>query len=205
MRRIRFALMGLLLVVALAGLGVAYALWSETLTINGTVRTGEVEARWWFASCNEFYPWPPGPPDYPGEFGGKDVGSVNINIDPNDPHLIHFTINNGYPSYAVDCGVKYTNTGTIPWVVEAIGFTPGQNLTNCTVTRNPVTGSFTATCDQLTVIFVDGLCTQIDPGDQFGIASDMFAHVEQGAAESTTYRFDVTIQVNQWNESQCRH
>ncbi len=204
MRRIRspIALAGLLLVVALAGLGVAYALWSEVLEINGTVETGEVDAEWYFASCNEFYPWPPGPSYFPGEFGGKDVGSVSISIDPGNPHLIHFTINNGYPSYAVDCGVKYTNTGTIPWVVEAIVFTPGQNLTNCTV-QNPNPGSFTATCDQLTVWFVDGLCTQIDPGDPVGIASDMFAHVEQGAAESTTYGFDVTIQVNQWNESQC--
>lgn len=194
MRRTRFVLMGLLLVVALAGLGVAYALWSETLTINGTVATGEVDAAWTdgMTFCTE-RPEP----------GGKNVGSVTYFVDPQDPRVFHFTINNGYPSYAADCNLKYNNTGTIPWVVEAIGFTPGQNLTGCTINQDPNTGSFTAACDQLTVTFTDGLCTQIDPGNSWGIASNMFAHVEQEAAESTTYGFDVTIQVNQWNDTTC--
>ncbi len=35
--------MFLVLVIALAFLGVGYALWSETLTISGTVTTGEVD------------------------------------------------------------------------------------------------------------------------------------------------------------------
>ena len=35
--------MFLMLVIALALLGVGYALWSETLTITGTVQTGEVD------------------------------------------------------------------------------------------------------------------------------------------------------------------
>ncbi len=196
MRRIRspIAIAGLLLVVALAGLGVAYALWSEVLAINGTVGTGEVDAAWTdvLSFCQE-HPEPE----------GKDVGWVDYSIDPQDPRIFHLTINNGYPSYAVDCSLKYNNTGTIPWVVEAIGFIPGQNLTSCTVVQDPNTGSFTATCDQLTVTFTDGLCTQIDPGNPWGIASNMYAHVEQGAAELTTYGFDVTIQVVQWNESQC--
>ena len=33
----------MILVIALAFLGVGYALWSETLTISGTVSTGEVD------------------------------------------------------------------------------------------------------------------------------------------------------------------
>lgn len=203
MRRIRFALMGLLLILALGSLGVAYALWSETLQISGTVNTGVLDASWINpAFCQEFYGWP-GWQGW-GEFGGKDVGSVSISIDQNDSHLVHFTITNGYPSYAVDCSVKYNNTGTIPWKVESITFsTSDPDLTGCTTVRDPITGSFSTTCDQLAIVFTDGLCEQVDPGNPFGLASNFKVHVEQGASELATYDFALAIQVNQWNESSC--
>ena len=41
----------IILVIALALMGVGYALWSETLTISGTVNTGEVDVEFLNISC----------------------------------------------------------------------------------------------------------------------------------------------------------
>jgi len=182
------------LVLALASLGVAYGLWSKALTVDGTVHTGDLNADWGLATCSELHGWPG--TLLPGEYLGKDVGSVEAVIDPNDAQIIHFTVNNGYPSYVADCEVEYSNTGTIPVNVVGITIIPGAGLTNCSLTG---TQTKTLTCDQLTVKFVDGITLQLDPGgDPF--ASSLRIHVEQAAKERTTYEFDVAVCLAQWNE-----
>ena len=37
--------LALIVIVALAAMGVSYTLWTETLVINGTVNTGEVDQK----------------------------------------------------------------------------------------------------------------------------------------------------------------
>jgi hypothetical protein len=54
-------------------------------------------------------------------------------------------------------------------------------------------------CDQLTVIFADGVGQQLDPPAFQG--SSLRIHVEQGAKERTDYTFDVLICAAQWNEN----
>jgi hypothetical protein len=182
------------LVLALASLGVAYGLWSKVLTIEGTVHTGDLNADWNLVSCGELYGWPG--PFSSGEYLGKDVGSVVATIDPNNAQIVHFTVNNGYPSYVADCEVEYSNTGNIPLNVVGITIVPGAGLTNCTLTGDQTK---TLTCDQLTVKFVDGIGLQLDPGgDPF--ASSLRIHVEQAAKERTSYGFDVGLCLAQWNE-----
>lgn len=188
------ALLALTLVVALGTLGVGYGLWSKTLTIGGTVTTGDLNADWDFIPpCTEFHPWPNG--GNSGEYLGKDVGSVTATVDPNDAQILHFTVDNGYPSYAVDCEVEYSNTGTIPVNVVATTIVPGTGLTNCDLTGNQ---RKTLTCDQLTVVFADGIGAQIDPGD--GQGSSLRIHVNQLAKERTSYEFEVRVCLAQWNE-----
>ena len=148
------------LVFALAILGVGYGLWSKTLTVGGTVHTGNLNVDWTLTACSELWGWPG--PLLPGEYLGKDVGSVTAEIDSQDPQILHFTVENGYPSYVADCEVEYTNTGSIPVNVVATDIVPGQGLTNCTLTGNQAK---TLSCDQLTVVFVDGIGSQLDPGD----------------------------------------
>lgn len=189
-------LLGLLL-VALVTMSVAYGLWSDTLIINGTVHTGEVDARWITqgTGCFEFYPWPNGG-NY-GEVEGKDVGSWDINIDNEDDRILHFTINNGYPSYAVDCQVHFMVEGTIPVIVRGTTIIPvSPNLTNCSLTG---TVAKTLKCDQLTVKFVDNLNVQLHPGDE--AASSLIVHVEQPAQELAKYEFEVGVCMGQWNEA----
>jgi len=186
-------LLVLTLVLALASLGVAYGLWSKVLSVEGTVNTGDLNADWDLTSCGELYGWPG--PFHQGEFLGKDVGSVDAEIDPADPQILHFTVNNGYPSYVADCEVEYTNTGTIPLNVVGTTIIPEAGLTNCTLTG---TQTKTLTCDQLTVVFADGVGLQLDPDDS--LASSVRIHVEQAAKERTTYEFDVGVCLAQWNE-----
>jgi hypothetical protein len=188
-------LVAVLLLIALASLGVVYGLWSKTLTIEGTVNTGRLHARWDGVICSEFHDWP-WPPEGTGEVLGKDVGSTDAYIDPNDNNTMHLVIENGYPSYSVDCEVEYVNDGTIPWIIRGTTILPlSPNLHNCVLTGNQTK---TLTCDELTVILVDGVGSQIDPGD--GVASSVRVHVEQPAEQNAEYLFAIQICVGQWNE-----
>lgn len=186
---------GLVIVLLLAPMGVAYGLWSQTLTIDGVVHTGEVDAKWTMfgTGCFEFYPWPDG-----GNFGeveGKDVGEWDIWVDPSDDHILHFEIRNGYPSYAVDCEVHFVVEGTIPVYVRGTTISPISGLTGCTLTGS---NEKTLKCNELTVIFIDNLGTQLHPGD--GAASSLVVHVEQPARENSLYEFGVEVCLAQWNE-----
>jgi hypothetical protein len=193
------ALLVLILLLALGSVGVGYGLWARTLTIEGTVETGKVDAKWSFTHCDEFYPWPGGGNE--GEVEGKDVGSFTLDYlrDENgnvvDDQVLVFTIENGYPSYAVDCEVEFLVEGTIPVKVRATTIVPGPGLTDCTVVGNQTK---TMTCDELTVIFIDNLGSQFDPPD--GGASSVKVHVEQPAEQDTPYTFSVKVCMAQWNE-----
>lgn len=185
----------LMLLLSLAAVGVVYGLWSKTLTIEGVISTGRLHARWDGAICAEFHDWP-WPPEANGEVDGKDVGSTQIFVDPNDNNLMHLVIENGYPSYAVDCEVEYVNDGTIPFLIRGTGIeATSPNLIGCELTGNQTK---TLSCDQLTVVLVDGIGSQIDPGD--GVASSVRVHIEQAAAQNAEYAFAIRICVAQWNE-----
>jgi len=182
-----------MLIIALVPLGIAYGLWSQTLTLEGIVETGEVDAKWiWPYGCFEFYPWPEG--GNFGEYEGKDVGSWGFEMI--DTHTLRFTIDNAYPSYAVDCSVKYQIAGTIPVYVRGARIVPGPELSNCELTDMGQT--VLLECDELTVKFTDGIGLQLHPGDEQG--SNFVVHVEQPAEELSTYTFDIVLCVAQWNE-----
>jgi hypothetical protein len=172
------------LVLALGTLGVVYGHWSKTLLVNGTVHTGNVDAEWTFVGCYDFE--------------SKHVGTTDGYIDADDPQILHFTVHNGYPSYMGGCEVEYTILGSVPVVVESIGFTPGPGLTNCSVDQSQ-NGTFTALCDQLTVEWVDGLGSQLHTGDR--VASSLRVHVKQEAEMKSEYTFDLSVLLVQFNES----
>jgi hypothetical protein len=187
----------LVLLLAIATLGVAYGLWSKTLTITGVVHTGEVDARWLGGVCNEFHTWP-NLPQLPGDYGeaeGKDVGSFELSVNPDDDQLLDFQLTNVYPSYAIDCQVHFMVEGSIPVYLRGTDIIPGLNLTGCTVTGNQTR---VMSCDQLTVRLVDGIGAQLHPGEED--ASSLTVHVEQAAGQDTSYQFSVVFCMAQWNE-----
>lgn len=190
----------LLMILSVTMVGQGYALWRTTLTDSGIVYTGDFDASWIAVSCAEFHTWPNLPTNFPddfGEFEGKNVGSTNASIDSTDPSLIHFNADNTYPSYAVDCEVHFQNTGSIPWIIQGTTIQAvSSNLENCSLTGNHTK---TLACDELTVIYGDGIGMQVDPGD--GGASSLMVHVEQPADPDSTYEFEMQVCVSQWNES----
>lgn len=200
MKKPRFPVMlvALLLMLSLTVLGIGYGLWSKVLIIEGTVETGRVDAKWEAVICREFYTWPDMPQssnDF-GEFEGKDVGNTFAQIDLDDDQILHITVFNGYPSYAVDCQVHFMNDGTIPVKVRGFNIVPtSPNLTNCTLSGG---STVKLACDQLTVVFFDGLGSQVDPEDMS--SSSVMLHVEQPAEQLDTYTFDVQVCLGQWNE-----
>jgi hypothetical protein len=186
-RKALIPLLFLGLVLGLASLSVAYGMWSETLNINGTVHTGTVDGEWTgFVGCYDFE--------------SKDVATTSGTILA-DPHYAAFTITNGYPGYVGGCQYHYRSTGTVPVHVEAVSFTPGAGLTNCSVVQSINTGTTTATCDQLKIKWTDGLCSQLHQGDEEAGSFDVW--VLQPAPQNASLTFQLSIQLVQYNESQC--
>lgn len=122
------------LVIVLAGLGVGYGFWANTLASDGTVATGYINAEFTHASTND--PFGTIDPGY-----DKDVGSCGAQVVADDQVVA--TLFNAYPSYQCELYVTIHSGGSIP---ERIGLVE-------------ITGPPEVTVDEL-----DGLTgTEIEP------------------------------------------
>jgi hypothetical protein len=110
-----------MLLVGMAILGLGYAKWSETLTIDGTVNTGIVDAE---LSAGES--WDTEPTE-------KDVSSISCYVDPENPKRLIVTLKNAYPSIDYYQEFDIHNTGTIPVKVENITIDRGNLPSGATV------------------------------------------------------------------------
>lgn len=170
----KIGLICLAIVLALGVLGVGFGMWDKTLSIIGTVDTGEVNAIFTTASCDD-----PGTTIDPGK--DKHVGSCSVSGAGTQELTI--TVTNGYPCY--ECTVDFTvdNTGTIPVKIQTL--------------------SLIGVPPEITVTWT-GLAVgdQIEPKGQAGdeLPGDIHIHVEQSAAELAQYTFSATIYLVQWNE-----
>lgn len=122
----KIGLICLAIVLALGGLGVGFALWSETLVIDATVEAGEVDVI--------FVSYDPGPPfeiattndprdNDPAEFGrnparrDKNVGDSSLGLRPDGSGVI-LLIHNSYPSYYTTGWAPIKNIGTVPVKIQ---------------------------------------------------------------------------------------
>jgi hypothetical protein len=109
----------LVVVLALAAMGVAYGMWSETLNISGTVNTGTVNAEFSVGTISD------------NEIEGKDTAWCTSSLS-NDGNTFYVTMNNGYPLY--ECYVTFDvhNVGSIPIHIHQPTFTgvPGELVVN---------------------------------------------------------------------------
>jgi hypothetical protein len=153
----------MILILALATLGVGYGMWSKLLVINGTVHTGKVDAVFVNAftdddgkidletkdagdtgTCDVQHN-DPGSCD-PSSFGDvgapptrydKDVGHCIAVVDPADEthETLKVTVENGYPSYHCTVWFDIENNGTIPVMIQEFSITPVdfENGTQVTV------------------------------------------------------------------------
>ncbi len=165
-----------ILVIALAAIGVGYGLWSKVLFVSGTVATGNVNAEFLSPSTNDTGT----DPGYT-----KDVGSCTVALaaqpgaGPND--LLTVTITNGYPSYSCTVSFSVKNSGSIPVMVQAFNFAGLPPVLDLTA-ELPTVG------------------TQIDAGHTAD--GRLTVHVRQEAEESANYVFSAAITLVQWNEFQ---
>ncbi len=171
----------LALTILLASLATAYAMWSETLRINVTINTGEVDVEWSDWKCSDTGPDPQAPGFNNSE--GKDVASCIVEPelydDEGDVIKLNVTITNAYPGYQPSIKLLVDNIGTIP--VKLLNYTiTGVNTTALDV-------DFTVPSD-----------TQIHPGEDS--TYEMTITVLQPAEENATYTFEVTLVFAQWNE-----
>lgn len=166
----------LVLVGLLGALAVGYGLWSKTLTVEGTVHTGDFDADWDWATVSDNGLDPctnlnPNGCNYPR----KDVGSCEVAGVGSQELTI--TIENAYPSYECTITAAVTNTGTIPFNVLVNGGTSDPELD---IICEPPSG-------------------QVDPGQER--EGWCWVHVTQEAKERSEYTASATLCVAQWNES----
>jgi hypothetical protein len=155
----------------------------------------------------------------------KDVGKFKCFRDATDQQILHFQVQNGYPSYEADCEYHFRNTGSIPFNVIGAVIDGNSGLTNCV--SSIVGGTVFLDCDQLTVGYFDNIGDQVDPGEEK--SGSLKVHVKQAAEQSdctaqstdipggnpavivhsiqcdpatlVSYEFDVKVCVAQWNEA----
>jgi hypothetical protein len=117
----RIAFLCLAVVLALGTMGVGFALWSETLYIDGTVFTGELAVEW-----SQDVPYDNEPPE-------KDFSWAECYIELD---TIYITIYNAYPSITYTIPIDIHNIGTIPMHVCGLVVT-GGNLPACSTVTFP--------------------------------------------------------------------
>jgi hypothetical protein len=178
----------MVLVLALATLGVGYGLWSKTLYIEGTVTTGNVDAELSVEAVVEDedteVPSQQDGEDPDDTLEGKDVGECSADLlETNQAKdTLSITITNGYPSF--DCWVTFDvhSTGSVP-----------IHIYRPVMTTVPPASAISW---ELMNCYADE--TQLHSGEK--AFCTIWMHIEQEAEQGATYRFSGTIFVHQYNE-----
>jgi len=210
----KIGLLSLALVLALGTLGVAYAMWFDTLEIEGTISTGEVIVI--FDSqydndpetgaddpCEEGY-W-----DLTGQspewIGGRynknyaSVGSTYKNkLGEKENHKATITVLNAYPSYWASVLWDIKNVGLIPVKLWAV------TLTELSMANDPVwTGELALNISERYYVDVDAphVDKTLDAGDDFSfiLSAHNCTQIDPWAAGIKEYKgyIDVTVHLEQ--------
>ncbi|MGB8360203.1 MAG: hypothetical protein WCE80_02260 [Acidimicrobiia bacterium] len=208
--------------LALAMTGILYAHWTQTLTAATAINTGALGVVWSPAGTdddgnvgndtsgtdngtNEAYDqWGDDSSRDPAEPGpglvdryDKDVGRCYANADAVS---LTITAENAYPSYHCTVYTDVTNEGSIPVKAGAFDLSVGGAASGYEITGDGLIAVPTEAAPELTINITQGIyCgTQIDPAESVDVSS--WFHVEQAAAESSTYTTTMTQEFVNWNE-----
>jgi hypothetical protein len=173
-------------------LGAAYTLWFEDLEISAQVNTGTLDAG---LICDEI----------------AIPETAEAVAAANGTHEYNITVSGVAAGDTVQCSLTITNAGTVAWHLE------GQVLT----VLPPDIAPYTAVCagypgdcvgggvwpeplsgnsQPLFVSLDDMRGCQVHAGDS--VEGSLFVGVNQSAVPDATYDIELTITVNQWNESE---
>lgn len=187
-RPTRIGVFVMALVVALSTIGIASALWSKTLTVDGSVATGTVSIE--FVNHVDLYE-----NETYIENGLKDVAACFGSIGPDYPDRMSVDIVNGYPSFECWAVVHVTNTGNIPVHIYRPDITSAATPSEVTIAAldAPVTLPDNTV---LPACYLDD--AQLHTGDVAHCT--VYFHVEQGALQDHTYTFEALFEGRQYNE-----
>lgn len=209
----------MVLMIALAALGVGYGLWSQRLFIQGRVNTGEVSAVLHGAFTDD-----DGHVNDPnldsGDVGGcatfaevasscdpadggpdlklrrdLDVGRCEAEISP-DGITATITAQEAYPGYFCTAWLVLNNNGMLPVKIAGISvnempFAPEQPT------------SMDLDSDQLVDIAIRlggiQICQQLDPNG--ALLMDLQQAIQADAPQQSELAYTVQVQLVQWNES----
>lgn len=161
------------LMLALALTGVAFAHWTDSLYISGTVNTGTFGAELSVGTGHDSEP------------PCKDVSSIS-GILSEDGKTITVTVTNAYPCIDYYLPIDVHCTGTVPLIIESIVIDRGTLPENTTLEIIPAM-----------IDFPLEVGTQLHYCD--AAYGELHVHLDEDAEENTNYTFSVTINVVQWN------
>jgi len=227
MKKLGFLFLALVLVMGT--LGVSYSMWTNQVTLNANVNSGNVCLKW--TTGNNLDPCvtlPKVSDDYsliipvsnatnPNAWNynqglpyfqtSKDIGCTSVTGFTSNSLTV--TVTNAYPGYYNDLEVDFCNCGSIPLVLQNItvtthGFTNAATAVTNMWNDPPVNG----VCTPVWVSVHDGLGTQVDPqswctptnGLTCCKAASVFIVVQECAAMNSCYSFTITWNAVQWNE-----
>lgn len=195
----------IVLMLGLLSTGVAYAHWSQTLYISGSVATGDLD--WEFVGVTNLDPGSPnyvldyhcrdgfeGPPLY-FWMGDKDVGYTYVEIDPIDSKIIRVNLYNVYPSYFNEISVYAHVTGSTP-LIFAMVVIDGEEIT---ATPAPVVGLDLDEdgLDDIEILWGNSLGEQREYCEIFDEMS-FWIHVLQDAPQGETLSFTISLVGVEW-------
>jgi hypothetical protein len=230
MRRRTIPIGGLImiLVLALASLGVGYGLWFKVLTVEGVVNTGRVNAEftWGFtdddSEVNVEALDSQDTGDCPISFNGKgscdpadtgrdpkahydkDVGQCfawTFDKDEEQPGDQNgfVTIGNSYPSYHCTAWFLVRNNGSVPVKIVSVKIN-GEDVVPGLPTPLDLDRDEK---DDIELHITDvHMCQQIEPNEE--VWMDIDQHILQTAPQGAQeLKYEVEVQLNQWNETPC--
>jgi hypothetical protein len=170
--------------IALMVAGFAYAHWTETLVINGTVKTGELDLRW---SCQC---WDNDEPPL------KDVGEISCDIEGD---TLTITVTNAYPCYKVGGEIDIENVGTVPAVLKKYKITLPEDVTyDYNPQRGEITLYYKGVVMATGIITFKGDFSQIDAKETVYI--DFTIHfTNPGLPENWSGTFTITLDFENWS------
>ncbi len=177
----KILVIGLIFTLCMGALGVGFALWSDTLTIAGTINTAKVSLE--FTECTSTDP--PGSDD-PGYT--KDVASCQCVLGDSDSDgdndMLWVIIDNAYPCYRCDFDITVRNNGTMPVEITDV-IVNAPDPTAIELEGEGFWGSA-------------GLVgTELDPDET--VRTSFWLHTLQQAAQGAVYDFSIQIEAAQYN------
>jgi len=194
MNRKMAAIFGVL-IIGLAVMAASYAYWTETLSVSGSVSTGELDAKFTNAFTDDDGTVDDATLDYgddgkdPAECGPSsesdpidryeyDVATSSASISEEDPHTATITVATSYPGYYTTAWLVIENTGSIPAKISDVSLGDVPGALSVSIVDNPK--GETIEPGETTLL---GICVQ----------------VTDAADEGTSYSFSVTVDVEQFN------